>query len=149
VRLSRQSGVIERTLSLFHMYPFRCQVCGHRFLTRQPGKTYNAESDKREYARVRAQFPLMFKSKDTEGKGRLSDLSIRGCAFESDTPLIKGEVVQVILKMPDGRPPVEIEAAVVRYAQAIRFGIEFLRMPENAEKALRQFVEERLKQQAR
>jgi c-di-GMP-binding flagellar brake protein YcgR len=149
VRLSRQRGLIERILGLFHTYPFRCQTCGHRFFARQPGKVYDAETDKREYARIRAQFSLMFKNKDTEGKGRLADLSIRGCAFESDTPLIKGEVLQVMLKMPDGRPPVEIEAAVVRYAQGIRFGMEFLRMHEKAEKALRQFVEERLKQQAR
>jgi c-di-GMP-binding flagellar brake protein YcgR len=148
VRFSRQRGLVERILSLFRIYPFRCQVCGHRFFKRRPGKVYNTETDKREYARVRAQFSLTFKSKDTEGRGRLADLSIRGCAFESDTPLVKGEVLQVTLKMPDGRPSLDIEAAVVRYAQGIRFGLEFLRMPEKAEKALRQFIEERLKQQA-
>jgi c-di-GMP-binding flagellar brake protein YcgR len=110
---------------------------------------YSTESDKREYARVRAQFSLVFKGTQSEGKGRLVDVSIRGCAFESDTPLIKGEVLQVTLKMPDGRQAVEVEAAVIRYAQGIRFGMEFLRMADRAEKALREFVEERLKQQPR
>ena len=149
MRLSRQWGVVERLLSLVQTYPFRCQVCGHRFYRRQPGKAYTTEADKREYSRVRAQFSLLFKNKDTDGKGRLVDLSIRGCAFESDIPLIKGDILQVTLKMPDGRPPLEIEAAVVRYAQGIRFGMEFLRMQDRAEKALRQFVEERLQQQRR
>jgi len=46
--------------------------------------------------------------------------------------------------MPDARPPVDIEVAVVRYSQGIRLGLEFLRINEKSEKELREFVEERL-----
>jgi c-di-GMP-binding flagellar brake protein YcgR len=64
--------------------------------------------------------------------------------METDVVLHRGDVVQVTLKMPNAQPPVEIEAAVVRYNQGIRFGLEFLRISEKSEKELREFVEGRL-----
>ena len=131
-------------MSLFGSYPFRCQTCAHRFFVRQPGQIYSDKGDKREYARVPAEFSLTFKGKQVDGKGRLVDLAIRGCAMETDEVVKRGDVLQVTLKMPNGRPPVDIEAAVVRYSQGIRLGLEFLRMGEKSEKELREFVQERL-----
>jgi hypothetical protein len=64
--------------------------------------------------------------------------------MESDQELKKGDVLQVTMKMPNGKPPVEIEAAVVRYSQGIRHGLEFLTINDKSEKDLREFVEERL-----
>jgi hypothetical protein len=144
VRISRQWGLIESLLSRFEIYPFRCQSCGKRFFVRQVGQVYSSEGDKREYSRVKAEFSLTFKVKDIEGRGRLIDLSLRGCAMESDQELKRGDVLQVTLKMPNARPPVEIETAVVRYSQGIRHGLEFLTIKEKCEKDLREFVEERL-----
>ena len=91
-----------------------------------------------------AEFSLTFKGKQVDGKGRLVDLAIRGCAMETDEVVKRGEVLQVTLNMPDARPPVDIEVAVVRYSQGIRLGLEFLRINEKSEKELREFVEERL-----
>jgi hypothetical protein len=144
VRLSREWGLFERLLGLFGSYPFRCQTCAHRFFVRQPGQIYSAKGDKREYTRVPAEFSLTFRGKQGDGKGRLVDLAIRGCAMETDEVVKRGEVLQVTLKMPNARPPVDIEAAVVRYSQGIRLGLEFLRMGEKSEKELREFVQERL-----
>ena len=144
MRISRQWGLIESLLSRFEIYPFRCQSCGKRFFVRQVGQVYSPEGDKREYSRVKAEFSLTFKVKDIEGRGRLIDLSLRGCAMESDQELKRGDVLQVTLKMPNARPPVEIETAVVRYSQGIRHGLEFLTIKEKCEKDLREFVEERL-----
>lgn len=131
-------------MSRFETYPFRCQSCGHRFFVRQRGQSYSPEGDKREYTRVQAEFSLTFKGKQVEGKGRLVDLAIRGCAMETDCSINRGDVLQVTLKMPNAQPPVDIEAAVVRYNQGIRFGLEFLRISEKSEKELREFVEGRL-----
>ena len=135
---------MERFFGFFGSYPFRCQSCAHRFFVRQPGQVYNAQGDKREYARVPAEFSLTFKGKQVDGRGRLVDLAIRGCAMETDEVVKRGEVLQVTLKMPNARPPVDIEVAVVRYSQGIRLGLEFLRINEKSEKELREFVEERL-----
>ena len=147
VRLSRQWGVIERLLSRVETYPFRCQSCAHRFFVRQVGQTYRPESDKREYARVKAEFTLTFKGAQVEGKGRLVDLSIRGCSMETDQIPQRGDILQLTLKMPNARSPVDIEAAVVRFTQGIRIGMEFLRINEKSDKELREFVEERLARQ--
>ena len=108
------------------------------------GQTYLPESDKREYARVKAEFTLTFKGTQVEGKGRLADLSIRGCSLETDQIPRRGDILQLTLKMPNARSPVDIEAAVVRFTQGIRVGMEFLRINEKSEKELREFVEERL-----
>jgi c-di-GMP-binding flagellar brake protein YcgR len=105
---------------------------------------YSPEGDKREYSRVKAEFSLSFKVKEIDCRGRLVDVSLRGCAMESDQELKRGDILQVTLKMPNGKPPVEIEAAVVRYSQGIRHGLEFLTIKEKSEKDLREFVEERL-----
>jgi c-di-GMP-binding flagellar brake protein YcgR len=131
-------------LSRFEIYPFRCQSCGKRFFVRQVGQVYSPEGDKREYSRVKAEFSLTFKVKDMESRGRLVDLSLRGCAMESDHELKRGDVLQVTLKMPNGKQPVEIDTAVVRYSQGIRHGLEFLTIKDKSEKDLREFVEERL-----
>jgi hypothetical protein len=93
---------------------------------------------------VKAEFSLSFRVKDMEVRGRLVDVSLRGCAMESDQELKRGDILQVTLKMPNGKPPVEIEAAVVRYSQGIRHGLEFLTIKEKSEIDLREFVEERL-----
>ena len=142
--MSRQWGLIERLLSRFETYPFRCQSCAHRFFVRQVGQTYSPESDRREYARVKAEFSVTFKGKQIEGKARLVDLSLRGCAMETDHVPGRGEILQLTLKMPNARPSIDIEAAVVRFSQGIRVGMEFLRINEKSEKELREFVEERL-----
>jgi c-di-GMP-binding flagellar brake protein YcgR len=93
---------------------------------------------------VPAEFSLTFKGTKVDGKGRLVDLAIRGCSMETDDVVKRGDVLQVTLKMPNARPPVDIEAAVVRYSQGVRLGLEFLRIDEKSEKELREFVGERL-----
>ena len=67
--------------------------------------------------------------------------------METDQVLGRGDVLQVTLKMPNARSPVDIDAAVVRFSQGIRIGLEFLRINEKSEKGLREFVEERLARQ--
>jgi hypothetical protein len=132
-------------LAHFFFYPFRCQTCGHRFYVRQAGKTYEAGSDKRQNLRVPAQFPVSFRGKQVEGKGTLIDVSVRGCALQTNASLSRGDVLQVTFRMTDGRPSLDIDAAVVRYIQGVRVGLEFVRIAEKPDQELREFVESRLK----
>lgn len=67
--------------------------------------------------------------------------------METDQVLGRGDILQVTLKIPNARPSVDIDAAVVRFSQGIRIGLEFLRINEKSEKELREFVEERLGRQ--
>jgi PilZ domain-containing protein len=124
-------------------------MCGHHFFVRQPGKIYSPEEDKREYVRVRVQCLLTFTGKDIEGDGQLIDLSLRGCGMETNVVPSRGQVMRLTLRMPDGRNPLDIEAAVIRYVQGSRVGVEFLRIAEKPEAELRDFVQERLRRQSR
>jgi hypothetical protein len=69
--------------------------------------------------------------------------------METNVVPARGQVVRLTLRMPDGRNPLDIEAAVVRYVQGSRVGVEFLRIAEKPEAELRDFVQERLRRQSR
>jgi len=40
VQRTHRRGLFERVGSLFWLYPFRCQRCGHRFRAKQRGVRY-------------------------------------------------------------------------------------------------------------
>jgi len=40
VQRTRRRGLSERVCSLFWVYPFQCQRCGHRFRAKQRGVRY-------------------------------------------------------------------------------------------------------------
>ena len=61
VRRVSRVGLGERLISLFYVYPFRCQLCGHRFQLLQWGVKYKRiEEDRREYERMPVNFPVTF-----------------------------------------------------------------------------------------
>ena len=41
VQRARRRGLVDYLLSFAYLYPFRCQLCGHRFLTLQWGIRYH------------------------------------------------------------------------------------------------------------
>lgn len=40
-RRAHRNGLAEKMFSLLYVYPFRCQLCGHRFLALQWGTRYH------------------------------------------------------------------------------------------------------------
>lgn len=40
-RRAHRNGLAEKMFSILYLYPFRCQLCGHRFLTLQWGTRYH------------------------------------------------------------------------------------------------------------
>jgi PilZ domain len=139
-RVSRV-GLGERFINLFHVYPFRCQLCGHRFKARQRGVTYTrVEEDRREYDRWPADFPITFSGCDTDDYGTVIDISMGGCAFHTDAPVLEGAILQLVLHVSDQLPPVNIEAAVLRSVQLQRVSVEFLRIERQERKRLKRFI---------
>ena|SRR5688572_21502390 len=132
-RVSRV-GLGERLMSQFYLYPFRCQLCGHRFKLLQWGVTYTRiEEDRREYERLTANFPVTFTTGTASGNGSVIDVSMGGCTFQTEARLEEGSIVQVRLQFSNDIPPINIEAAVVRSIKEGRTGLEFLRI-ENSER---------------
>jgi hypothetical protein len=143
-RRSHREGLFERLISLFYVYPFRCQLCTHRFLKLQFGQRYVKQKiDRREYERIETKFPLAFKGERADGEGITLDVSMAGCAVETDAKLPEGSLVQLELKNSPAAP-VEVEAAVIRSTRQRTVGLQFLRLREEERERLRQFIRQLL-----
>jgi hypothetical protein len=143
VRQSRPRGTIDRLLSMLRMFPFRCQLCTHRFWVMRLGEDFGAtpSDDKREYQRFAVDVPVTFQGEQHSGKGRITALAIRGCCLETESRLEHGARVSLTMPLPGLHPPVEIETAVVRAALGKRFGLEFLEIDSLDDERLRSHIE--------
>jgi PilZ domain len=139
-RVHRES-LKERLLSVFYIYPFRCQLCGHRFNFHQPGIKYvRVEEDRRIYERFPINFPVTFTSSEVDGEGSVADISMAGCTIESGAKLERGLVLRMSLPILDVMPPIEAHAAIVRNVQQSRRGVEFLQLQKTEKDRLREFI---------
>ncbi len=60
------------------------------------------------------------------GSGTLFNLSLGGCAVQSDTPVSDNMLVTLRLASSEGSIPISIEMGRVRWATTQEFGVEFL-----------------------
>ncbi len=145
VQRTHRDGLLERLLSVAYVYPFRCQLCTHRFRAMQWGKRYVKEAiDKRQYQRFAIRLPVSFSSDQAEGTGTVTDISMGGCGLETDAQLSTGALLQLHLRIADQEPPVTVEAAAVRSVRAKFVGVQFLRVRPEEKERLSQFVRELL-----
>lgn len=123
-----KNGFKDRLLSRICIYSFRCQICRFRFQALQWGVRYpSVEKDKREYERLAMNFPISFVGENISGVGAAFDISVNGCGFATDVQLNEESIVRLALQISSELEPVTIEAAVVRFVQHGRTGVEFLR----------------------
>ena len=141
VRLSHRQGTIEQFLSLVYVYPFRCQLCTHRFRALQWGTRYTIQPvGQHRYERIPVRIPASFSGDQTKGRGVLTDLSMMGGTVETDATLTSGALLQVSFQPSERDPHMTVEAAVVRSIRAASVGLEFLRVQSADQESLRQFV---------
>ncbi|MGH7851798.1 MAG: PilZ domain-containing protein [Candidatus Binatia bacterium] len=131
----------ETFLRLVRVYPFKCQLCGHRFRSFQGGVRYiTAQEDRREYDRMERKFPMTFSGEDISGEGVVLDVAMGGCTFTTRSDLAIGMTVKMNLRISAAVPPVIVDAAVVRNVRAGIAGVEFLRWQESERERLQLFV---------
>lgn len=137
----RRVTLMERLMSIFYVYPFRCQLCGYRFSSVQWGVRYiRVDEDQREYERLPVSFPVVLAGDETDGRGSLSDISMGGCTIRSVTELRHGQIVSLSLQIPHEDRPIRVDAAVVRNVQLNRAGLEFLRFQQTERKRLQNLI---------
>jgi hypothetical protein len=140
-------GFVEKILSLFYVYPFKCQLCGCRFKALQRGVRYSrVEEDRREYERLPASFPVSFVSGGSQGRGMVSEISMSGCTFQPDGEASQpkeGSVLLMVLQIPNAAEAVNVEG-VVRNLQQHHVGVEFLRFPPQDRERLQHYVRDLL-----
>ncbi len=82
--------------------------------------------EQRTNLRFRAQFRSSFSSVAmVGGEGSLLDLSVRGCRIESPIDVKPGAALEVRIEISEREPPIQIQAAVVRWSREGQFGLEF------------------------
>lgn len=143
VQAVRRKGFWEHLLSLAYVYPFRCQVCRHRFQLMQWGYQYiETDMDRRQYRRRPVQLHVALSSPERgDHEGTVADLSMGGCAIETPRPLFKkGDLLTLHLDAFDLEPPIKVETAIVRQVNGTRLGLEFLQMARKEEERLSEFI---------
>ena len=139
-RVSRV-GYRERLISVFYVYPFRCQLCAHRFKALQWGVTYTrVEEDRREYERFPAKFSITFTVGGRDVTGSIVNVSMGGCSFHTESRLVKGIILRMELQLPDEIAPVKIQAAVIRSVRSGIASVEFLRIERDDRERLQGFI---------
>ena len=141
VQRVRRQGLLEYLLSIAYIYPFRCQVCFHRFRTFQWGVRYVKQTlEKRQHDRIVTRFQITFSGNGIDGSGMVTFVSLVGCAIETDSKLSSGQVLQLQLKPSERDPAVAVDAAVVRGIRSPVVGLQFLRFRMEERERLSQFV---------
>jgi hypothetical protein len=134
-------GLGERLAGLVFYYPFRCQLCQHRFRALRWGERYvRTAPDRREYERLPVDYWTTLWVRNRQREGRLRDLSIAGCTIETDEPIQPGDTLQLQLAPGGGERPVTIDVAVVRSVQTGRAGLQFVRVQGDEQERLRHVV---------
>lgn len=146
VHQASQEGGLEPFLGLLTLYPFRCQLCTHRFLA---FLWRHSESPKREYDRVAAQYPVTLYPasagvQDEGLQGTTINLSITGCMVETSAQVPQGASVRLKIHSSGLPSPIEVESAVVRVRLENRLGLEFSKIAPAEDQRLRVFMEAHL-----
>jgi len=141
VKRVTKNGFKDRLLGQICIYSFRCQICRHRFRALQRSIRYPSnEKDQREYERLAMNFPISFVGENIAGAGAVFDISINGCGFATDVTLSAGSIMRLTLQISNELEPITIDAAVVRYVQHDRIGVEFLRVQPAEQERLQMHI---------
>lgn len=77
---------------------------------------------------------------DVEGEGALLDLSIGGCRIVSELPLSIGQEYNLIFQISMERPPIPVDAAVVRWTNDSTYGLKFISIDPHDESRIRDLL---------
>ncbi len=96
----------------------------------------------RRFPRVSLQCPIGFLrvGDHTVGGGHAVNVSMAGCAVESDERVRQGDHLSVIVMVPEQGPPIGISKARVRWSLGNKFGVEFVGLTPQARERVHQLV---------
>lgn len=145
-KLAPRSGVTDRLLGTLTIYPFRCQLCTHRF-TIFLGKLKT--NSRRNYDRVSVEYPAQVRpirdpSQRLVVEGTLSNLSLRGCRVRMSQRIPMGCRVMLEFHPAEYDDPIMVDGAIVRSRCAEGIGLRFSSLLRSEERRLRRILDLRL-----
>jgi hypothetical protein len=106
----------------------------------QWGIRYARMTDVREFDRIPIRVAASVDDGRTQFQGETINLSVDGCAVETDAALMPDASVRVLLQLPHDSQPVDVSSAVVRASLQGALGIHFVRMDADSRQRLRTFM---------
>ena len=94
----------------------------------------------RKHVRFAVQRPVSFRGDFVAGTGTILNMSRQGCAIVSDTAAEAQAYLQLQIRLLEEEAPVQVDLAAVRWSNAQRFGVEFIKMQQDVGERIRQFV---------
>ncbi len=82
----------------------------------------------RQSPRVQVECPCTFSGPNVGAEGIVVNLSLPGCAVESNTRVLPGMYLALHVLMPVHFFPMAIHLAVVKWSEELRFGVRFIRV---------------------
>lgn len=95
---------------------------------------------RRQRLRLPVKLPVILSSVYGKSRGVITDLSMRGCALESELSLDEGSVVRLQVRVPNERTVITVDYAAVRTVKDRRVGLEFLNIAQDAKDRLGRLV---------
>ena len=96
--------------------------------------------DSRQARRFGVQIPITFRYEEKPRNGTILNLSAQGCAITADQLLPMQAYISLVIDLPAGMEPVEVELAGVRWVSDYRCGLEFIRVSGESARRLSEFV---------
>ena len=142
VRMAYEERTVEKLLQCLHIVSFRCQLCTSRFHTYWPESSGHSQPvDRREYARLSSSFQAhLFDGYAVRMDGRVTEISMGGCTFETAAMLPCGSLLELMIKPASGEDVVIIETAVVCSIRQESMGLRFLNLQPDDKHRLSQIV---------
>jgi hypothetical protein len=94
----------------------------------------------RQFPRFNVHYKVSFSGEAVQGEGDVYNLSLGGCAVESQTSVPKGEYLQLRIYLPNQPAAITVPLGAVRWAIRREFGVEFIRVPHEDQERLRQHL---------
>ncbi len=127
-------------MSYFYLFPYRCQICSHRFKAFKLFRRYVKHSvDRRQFERIETNLSALFSCPGKQGEARVIDISVAGCRLESDAQLEQEILLTLEIQTPREEATLSVEG-IVRASKPSFMGIQFLRFSDDGQRRLRQMM---------
>lgn len=94
----------------------------------------------RTYYRFPLQYPVIFGGAPFVGEGFLTNLSLKGCSVMCDREALCGSEVRVSMWLNNELPALPVELGTIKWVNGNQFGVEFQRMPTEAQQRLNRLL---------
>ncbi len=94
----------------------------------------------RTYYRFPLQYPVIFGGAPFVGEGLLTNLSLKGCSVTCDREALCGSEVRVSMWLNNELPALPVELGTIKWVNGNQFGVEFQRMPTEAQQRLNRLL---------